>query len=253
MSETGTDLIERPEAAPPAVVDEKPGSLLQAIVTLAKDPSVDVAKLDALLQMQDRMEAKQAERAFAAALTRVTRKLPRVKKNGTISLGNNKGSIPFAKWEDIDKAIRPILDEEGFVLSFDSVPRADGGGLIVTATLLHPDGHSRSASMPVPLDAGPGRNNVQAMGSTASYGKRYATEMLLNIVREGDDDDGKTGGTKFVSIEEAAELDGMIRELGLDPEKFLHQFFEVLDVRSLEAAQFVPCKNMLLAKRKAPR
>ena len=26
-----------------------------------------------------------------------------------------------------------------------------------------------------------------------------------------------------------------------------------LDVRSLEAAQYVPCKNMLLAKRKAPK
>ena len=99
------------------------------------------------------------------------------------------------------------------------------------------------------LDAGPGRNNLQAMGSSLSYGKRYCTEMLLNIVREGEDDDGRLGGTKFVSVEEAADLDTMIREQHLDPEKFLHQFFGVLDVRSLEAANYAPAKNMLLARK----
>jgi hypothetical protein len=30
------------------------------------------------------------------------------------------------------------------------------------------------------------------MGSTLSYGKRYTAEMLLNIVREGDDKDGRS-------------------------------------------------------------
>lgn len=248
MSES-TALAERPAASAPAIVEQ--GPLLSAIVTLAKDPAVDTTKLQALLEMQERMEGRQAEREFTAAFARLSAKLPRVKKTGVISLGKDKGSIPFARWEDMDKIIRPLLIEEGFALSFDSAQRpGDGGGIVVTGTLMHAAGHHRTASMALGLDAGPGRNNLQAMGSSLSYGKRYTTEMLLNIVREGDDDDGKTGGTKFVSVEEAAELDGMIRELGIDPEKFLHQFFEVLDVRSLEAAQFVPCKNMLLAKRK---
>jgi hypothetical protein len=45
--------------------------------------------------------------------------------------------------------------------------------------------------MVLQLDTGPGRNQNQAMGSTLSYGKRYTAEMLLNIVREGEDTDGK--------------------------------------------------------------
>jgi hypothetical protein len=178
--------------------------------------------------MQERMEERQAEREFAAAFGRLSADLPRVKKNGTIDLGVDKqtkvarGSFPFAKWDDIDAVIRPLMVREGFTLSFDSVPRtAEGGGLIVTGKLMHRDGHVRSASMPLALDTGPGRNNLQAMGSTLSYGKRYCAEMLLNIIREGDDDDGKRGGTRFISPEEVETIRRGIEATGMDPRELL--------------------------------
>jgi hypothetical protein len=184
-------------------------NLVSAIVELARDPTVDVAKLSALVEMQERMERRQAEIAF----TRAFAELPgmRVKKNGRVSLirkdGTDGGTYPFARWEDIDTIISPLLVEKGFRLTFDSQPRqGDGGGLVVTGTLLHRDGHSRAASMPLALDTGPGRNNLQAMGSTLSYGRRYCAEMLLNIVREGDDDDGVKGGDELVTDQQVAEL-----------------------------------------------
>ena len=235
----------------PAVQDAAPSTLLAAIVGMAKDPAVDVTKLQAVLEMQERLERRQAEREFIAAFARLSAMMPRVKKNGTISLidkqGVNKGSIAFAKWEDMDKILRPLLAEEGFSLSFDSVVRpGDGGGLIVTGTLMHRDGFSRTASIPLPLDVGPGRNNLQAGGSTLAYGKRYTTEMLVNIVREGEDNDGND----LISVEQAAELDGMMREMGVDPPKFLQQFFGDPDIRKLAAANVAPAKNMLLSKKR---
>ena len=235
----------------PAVQDAAPSTLLAAIVGMAKDPAVDVTKLQAVLEMQERLERRQAEREFIAAFARLSADLPRVKKNGTISLidkqGVNKGSIAFAKWEDMDRVIRPLMAREGFTLSFDSAQRAgDGGGLVVTGTLMHRDGYARAASMPLALDVGPGRNNLQAMGSTLSYGKRYCAEMLLNIVREGEDNDGND----LISVEQAAELDGMMREMGVDPPKFLQQFFGDPDIRKLAAANVAPAKNMLLSKKR---
>jgi len=230
------------------------GGLLPTIVQLAKDPGVDVQKLDALLRMQERMEGRQAEREFIAAFSRLSARLPRVKKSGVIDLGaDNKGkargSIPFARWEDIDKVIRPLMVDEGFTLSFDSAPRqGEGGGLIVTGTLMHRDGHTRTASMPLALDAGPGRNNLQAMGSSLSYGKRYCAEMLLNIVREGEDDDGKLGGTKFVTTEQAAEIRKYLEGTKTDEETFLRDFFEVVHVENLSADNYTAARNMLLAK-----
>lgn len=234
--------------APPPALTAQPGELLTAIVTLAKDPAMDVAKLSALLEMQERMEDRQAERSFIAAFARLSADPPRVKKNGTIDLGKGK-AIAFARWEDIDKVIRPLLEREGFSLSFDSAQRpGDGGGLVVTGTLMHAAGHSRTASMPLPLDAGPGRNNLQAMGSTLSYGKRYCAEMLLNIVREGEDDDGKFGGTRFITAEQVDEIEKLIEEKGADRWKFL-ELLGVADTANIEVGAYAVARNMLLSKK----
>jgi hypothetical protein len=247
-----TDLLEtasegkavaRREETSVQVITSEPGQLLTAIVSLAKDPAVDVSKLQALMTMQERMEDRQAEREFAQALTRLSGKLPRIKKNGTISLGQGKGEIPFAKWEDMDKVVRPLLDEEGFTLSFNSEPRpGDGGGAVITGTLLHRDGHSMKASMSLPLDSGPGRNNLQAMGSTLSYGKRYCAEMLLNLVREGADDDGKTGGA----------IDKLLTDTKADRPRFM-QMFGIADLTTLTEQSYVAAKNMLSARAAKPQ
>lgn len=233
----------------PVIITEGPGALLSAIVQLARDPAVDVTKLQALLAMQERMEARQAEIEFNRALAR----LPsiRVKKNGIIDLtrkdGTSGGSIAFAKWEDMMTIVEPMMEREGFRLMFDTTPRSgEGGGLIVSGMLLHRDGHSRTASIPLALDTGAGRNNVQAMGSSLSYGKRYTTEMLLNIVREGEDDDGKLAGTKFITEAQCAEIETLIKGTGRDRTKFL-QVYGLNDVTDIEVGQFVILKNALVA------
>lgn len=243
-------------AAPPTI-QEGPGALLGAIITLARDPSVDVAKLDALLHMQERMEARQAEMEFNRALARLP--AMHVRKNGRIDL-TKKGEaqtskpVPFAKWEDIARVIEPMLEAEGFRLMFDSQPRtADGGGLIVTGMLLHRDGHSKTASMPLALDTGPGRNNLQAMGSTLSYGKRYCTEMLLNVVRELDDDDGVTGGAQFIRPDQIAQITALVNETKTDPPEFMRWIFndaEPHNYGEIPAERFTSVVNALMSKKR---
>src|SRR6516162_1474046 len=48
--------------------------------------------------------------------------------------------------------------------------------------------------MPAPPDTTGGKSNVQAVGSTNSFLRRYVACNIFNIVVVGDDDDG-TGGT----------------------------------------------------------
>jgi hypothetical protein len=170
-------------------IESGPSKLLSVILEMARDDSLDILKLQTLLEMQQKMETREAEIEFNRALARLAGKMPQVPRNGRVSLGEGKGSYPFTKWEDMDKIIRPLMAEEGFVLSFNSSPHERG--ISVTGTLSHKDGHNRTASMVLQLDTGPGRNINQAMGSTLSYGKRYTAEMLLNIVRQGDDNDGR--------------------------------------------------------------
>jgi hypothetical protein len=234
---------------------EGPGAVLAAIVELAKDPAVDVSKLDALLKMQERMTDREAEVLFNKALMR----LPpiHVTKRGTVTLeskdGKNKGqSYKFAKWDDMAPILEPLLFQEGFRLMFNTQQRTgDGGGLIITGTLLHEAGHSKSASMPLPLDTGFGRNNLQSGGSTLSYGKRYTTEMLLNIVRDDEDDDGKSGGKpQTLSDEQVDELLNKLREANRkDPRVtvkwFLENHTDAPEIEQVPAVSFVRLMNRI--------
>lgn len=231
-------------------------SLLNFVAQAVSDPSVDVAKLEALLRMQREVVADDAKAQFNAALHAAQREMPRVRKNGTIDLGTDKhsgkarGAIPFAKWEDVDAVLRPIMIEHGFSLTFDMAPRAgEGGGAIVTGTLMHDAGHSKTASIPLALDGGPGRNNLQAMGSTLSYGKRYLAEMFFNIVREGVDDDGKLGGTAFITAEQKDRLVALMQEVGADTAGFL-RYLDVQSLDEVEQRNFSAAVNALMAKKK---
>lgn len=241
-----TAVAVRDEAPPLAPVPEQ-RSLLTAIMDVARDPRLDVGKLEALMRMQFELETRQNERAAIEAFTRVSAKMPRVKKNGTIDMGT-KGSFAFARWEDMDAVIRPIITEEGFTLSFNSAMK-EGGGLIVTGELMHRSGHVRTATIPLPLDQGPGRNNLQAVGSTLSYGKRYCAEMLLNIVREGQDDDGIKGAMRFATEEEVAGIRALLEETAQDEAKFC-QFLGVAHLGELPMTSVVIARNALNAKRK---
>jgi hypothetical protein len=227
-----------------------PATMLSMVGQLARDPTTDVSKFEALLAMQERLEKREAERAFTAALVRATRGMPRVKKNGTIDLtrkdGTSGGSIPFARWEDVDAVIRPIMDREGFVLSFDSMPRTgEGGGMRIIATLRHEAGHSITSQLDLPLDTGPGRNNLQAMGSTLAYGKRYCAEMLLNIVREGVDDDGVSGGVKLILQPQIAEIEAAMKGLSSERQEGFLRYMGVDQVSDIQTRDFSKAMNAL--------
>jgi hypothetical protein len=220
-------------------------SLLNFVAQAVSDPNVDVGKLRALLEMQREIVADEAKSLFNAALRRCQQEMPRVSKLGVIEMGA-KGSMPFARWEDIDTALRPIMERHGFSLSFDMEPK-EGGGAVVSATLHHEAGHAKTVSMPLALDSGAGRNNLQAMGSTLSYGKRYCTEMLFNIVRVGGDDDGKRGGTRYITPEQKETLVKLLQDTKADTVAFL-RYVGVESLDEIEVGAFTPALNSLQAK-----
>jgi hypothetical protein len=244
MSETSGALAPVTEnralaAAPPD------GSMLNFIATALERPEIDAQKLQALLQAQFMVEDWDAQRQFNAALHAAQQAMPRVAKNGTIDRGG-KGKIAFATWEDVDTALRPIMQQHGFSLSF-TVNWKEGGGGIVVGKLMHSAGHAQEYSLPLPSDQGAGRNNLQTMGSMLSYGKRYIAEMAF-IVRTGADDDGEMGGRSFISSEQKDELVALLQDTGADVPKFL-AWAQIDALDDMEARAFPTAKNMLLTKK----
>jgi hypothetical protein len=174
------------------------------IEKLALDADADIAKLERVIAMYERLKAKEAELAFNAAKGRILEKLVRVRivKNRSVLCETENGksqkrpceAFKYAPLEEIDKHLRPLLVEEEMDLSYSDEPQA-GGGILIRGRLKHlPSGHFDDSFMPASPDTSGGKSTVQAVGSTNSYLRRYIACNIFNIVVVGDDDDG-TGGT----------------------------------------------------------
>src|SRR5262249_16952266 len=145
-----------------------------------------------------------AELAYNAAKGRILKKLAGIKivKNRSalpeIDKGKpQKGSyepFKYAPLEEIDRHLRPLLAEENMDLSYSDESR-ERGNILILGRLKHLlGGHYEDSFMPAPPDTTGGKSNVQAVGSTNSFLRRYIACNIFNIVVVGDDDDG-TGGT----------------------------------------------------------
>lgn len=153
---------------------------------LARDPAVDVTKLERLIAMQERILAHNAETAFNAAFVQLQAEIP------TILELARTDKTAYAPLEDIIEAVRPLLRKHGFTLGFET--RWPENKVHVTGILTHLQGHARRSEFLSAADNTGSKNAIQALGSSVAYGKRYTTKDLLCIVtRERDqrDDDGE--------------------------------------------------------------
>jgi hypothetical protein len=157
-------------------------SVLATISRLALDPKCDMEKLERLMALQERMEAKNALEAFNAAFAEMQCEMPSVEKRTE----NTHTKKMYADLDDINFAVRPVMAKFGFGVSFKIVNHEKG--VSVTGILMHKAGHREETTMLLPLDIGAGRSAVQSVGSTTTYGKRYVMCALLNIT-SGDDND----------------------------------------------------------------
>jgi hypothetical protein len=164
-----------------ATVVDNVSPMFAMIERAARDPSVDIDKLERLMQMKVDADAKQARADFDAAMAEMQPQLPSIGERG-----NAAGRYTYALWEDINAAIKPVLMAHGFALTF----RTDfSNGIKVTGVLSHRNGHREETSIALPADPSGNKNAVQAVASSVSYGKRYTAGALLNLTSHGEDDD----------------------------------------------------------------
>lgn len=231
-------------------------SLLQVISRAASDPSVDIDKMERLLQMHERLIERSSKAAFSAALADMQPKLPVIERKGMIRVPAKEGKTghetPYALWEDINEAIRPLLAEHGFALTFRV--KKDADRVEVTGVLSHRDGHSEETTLSLPMDNTGSKNNVQAIGSSVQYGKRYTGSALLNITTRGEDDDGRSAGAPMpISEDQLKKLRALIDEVGGDTAK-LCAHFKIDALPDLPVARFAEAVGIVeLRRQKAAR
>lgn len=167
----------------------EPKSFLQVIIEAAADPRCDVAKMQALLNMQKEIVAEERKQTFDTAFIALQAELPVINKDGKIevrkkdSSGERTGALqqatPYATFEEIMDVVQPLLTKHGFGLSFQTKANNVERLLVIGHLIGH--GHERETEFPLPAETSGSKNNVQGWGSSLSYGKRYCTIALLNI------------------------------------------------------------------------
>src|ERR1700734_777663 len=187
---------------------------MEMIAAIARDPSIPIDRISALIGVQERMEAREAEKAYNVDFAAAMMEMPKVAKRGAKKMGD-KGTIMYATYEDVDAAIRPVETRHGFARSFST--RSAEGKSIMTLRLTHRAGHSTTSERACRPDPGPGRNDIQAEGSGESYSRRYLTLAVWNIVTVGADDDGNSADP--ITEQQAWGIRDMLDALAMEPKR----------------------------------
>lgn len=221
-----------------AIAEVEPiGGVLAVIERAALNPEIDVEKMKALFELQERIMARKAEMAFNAAFAQMQSEMPEIAERGKIKVHEEVRS-KYALFEDINDTIKPILQRHGFAIMFKTKTAKDL--VSVVPILIHKDGY-REVGDPVELgaDTSGSKNSVQSIGSSVSYAKRYGLLALLNITTRGEDDDGFAGGAKLISENQAADLRALLDETGIDQARVL-KYITAKARRRIEKLEDIP-------------
>lgn len=236
---------------------------LNFLMSAARDPLIDVAKLDALRRMQREDREYDARLRYNEAMAAAQGEMAPVTRDAT----NDQTRSRYARLETIDAAIRPIYTRHGFTLEFNS-EAIDGPNERIVCEVSHISGHSKKFQLEAAPDiAGPqgkaNKTQLHGLASTVSYLRRYLTCMIFNIVLSNEDNDGNrrapandTG--ELAGRAQADELQRLLAECsanGVVDETSERNFLAKMNLADLRSIKDVPiqhylrCKNALLAKR----
>lgn len=210
------------QAPLPAIREPEPTSLMAVIARVASDPNADIGKMERLLEMHERLTARQAEQAFNSAMTEV-----QIMTRPVAADANNpQTKSKYASHLALDRALRPIYTAHGFALSFDTGDGVTEGYVRVLCYLSHKEGHSRTYHVDMPADGkgakgGDVMTKTHATGAAYSYGARYLLKLIFNIAVGEDDSDGNDpvsiGPITDIQLE---HIQTLIDRSGADVEKF---------------------------------
>ncbi len=186
----------------PAVRQDYAVTAPSDLLRMAVEQGADLDRLERLMALQERWEAGEAKKKFAVAFAAFKAEAVKIIKNKLITDGPLKNK-KHAELSDAVNAATPALSRHGLSTAW-RLTKDDKDWMEVTCTLSHEGGHSESVSMGGPPDTGPGRNAMQARGSTKTYLERYTLTAILGLAAQDADDDGGGGPAKVSPLLQAA-------------------------------------------------
>jgi len=170
--------------------------LIQTIAAAARDPQVDIEKMERLWVMHEKLTNKAAEQAFNDAMSIAQAEIGPISADAT----NPQTKSKYATYAKLDGVLRPIYTRHGFAISFNEGEGAPEGHIRMLAYVSRA-GHTRTYKADMPADGkgakgGDVMTKTHAGGAARSYGMRYLLKMIFNVAVGEFDNDGNGGMTR---------------------------------------------------------
>ena len=195
---TTHETLQLVEAAP---LDSRPPALQQVselaptspagMMMAMLDRGASLEQIEKMMDLQERHETRQAEKAFNDAMAAFKGDAIAIIKRKHVHFVTQKGTTNYkhAELSDVIEAVGPALSRLGFSWRWDT--EQSNGHMTVTCILRHKLGHSEKCSMSGPYDASGGKNALQAVISTKTYLERHTLKAICGVAEKGEDNDGR--------------------------------------------------------------
>ncbi len=229
-----------------SAVHSEVGAVLSMIERVARDPSVDIDRVERMMNLHRELRKEEAERGFNAAMVAVQARMPQVKRDAN----NDQTRSKYARLETISAAVDPIIAAHGLSLSFGTDTSSMADHYRIVCDVRH-GAHKERYFADIPID-GEGmkgtknKTDTHAFGSTMSYGRRYLKLMIFDISLTNEDNDGNrrrhdpepqrqpeapaAGGAAVITPDQVGQLRDAIHDLGETEANFC----KVTKIKSLE-------------------
>ena len=173
-------------------------SVLQIIERAARDPSVDIDKMERLMQMHERIVKNKAESDFNDAMTACQKEIRAVAPDAV----NPQTHSKYASFAKLDGILRPIYTKHGISISYGTEDTAKAETVRVIAYVAR-GGYTRKYQVDMPADGkgakgGDVMTKTHATGAAMAYGSRYLLKGIFNVAVGEDDRDGNATSDKVL-------------------------------------------------------
>lgn len=149
------------------------------------NPDVNPDKARAMFALMRDVERDQQQAEFNRSKIAAMREMPAIYKRGLNSHLNTR----YAKFEDLHRAIMPVLARHNLTLEFRV--GSEGRDVTVQPIVRHDNGHvDEGGVMRSPPVEGKGLNIAQSQAIALAYLKRHAFKATFNIIEDDEDQDG---------------------------------------------------------------
>lgn len=166
------------------------------LLRVAMNQGADLDKLTKLMDLQERWERSEAQKAFVVALNAFKADPPVITKNKAVAFGNTRYS--HATLDHVCDAVIKGLSRHGICHRWKVAQDAEW--ITVTCLLTHCLGHSEETTLKGCPDNSGSKNSIQAIASTVTYLQRYTLLAATGLAAGGTDDDGRGGAAAAAKI-----------------------------------------------------